>query len=748
MDGLLGIVGTAADLGLVLLGFTLIIVIHELGHFAAARWAGIRVLAFAVGFGPALVSFRKGLGFARGSTEEQLAAAQRGEGNLPGGVSPRTVSPTEYRFNLIPFGGYVKMLGQDDADPSARSDAPDSFQSAPIWKRMIVISAGVVLNVITAALLFVIVFMAGLETEPAKVGAVRPDSPAAQAVATNAAELGVTEPGLRAGDRIVSIDGHAPDSFKDVALTVAMSSRNRALDLLVEREGLSAPLRFAILPRESEQTRMLDLGIAPASSGQLIGASFNERQAEDFRRTLAERGITGLDPGLRLVSVDGKPATSFYDLDRALAAGGGRSVLAGFAEPAPSGDAATTGPVREVPIPATAELPTVLYDTPLGRIAVTELLGLVPVMSVRSIERGSGGEEAGLQAGDVFAQLGDLEWPNIPEGILEIHRGQRASIPIAVERSGTTGIQPIGPVRVTRGRIGFGFGNTAETAAIVARHPVLLASVVVDPAPSTSAPSAPSAPPAAEAATAPPPTPPAVPSGARLGLAPGSRILSVNGQPVANFPEIRNALQAAARAAPNAAESGLRVTLRVRPALRDSAAAQAAEHEVAWSIPAHEVRELLPLGWASRLPETAFTLEKTTLRGVGPSAAIALGLRETHRVMVSTYLTFVRLFQGTVRVEHLKGPVGIAHTGTLIAERGFIWLLFFMAVISVNLAVINFLPLPIVDGGHFLFLLWEQLTGRPVSVLVQNLATLAGLALIGSVFLIVTFNDLANLFWR
>jgi len=79
-----------------------------------------------------------------------------------------------------------------------------------------------------------------------------------------------------------------------------------------------------------------------------------------------------------------------------------------------------------------------------------------------------------------------------------------------------------------------------------------------------------------------------------------------------------------------------------------------------------------------------------------------------------------------VKVEQLKGPVGIAHMGTVIASRGPTWLLFFMALISVNLAVINFLPMPIVDGGQFLFLVIEQVRGKPVPMAVQNIATIAG----------------------
>jgi regulator of sigma E protease len=140
-----------------------------------------------------------------------------------------------------------------------------------------------------------------------------------------------------------------------------------------------------------------------------------------------------------------------------------------------------------------------------------------------------------------------------------------------------------------------------------------------------------------------------------------------------------------------------------------------------------------------------FEPEQTKRKAATPLEAIKTGLAETRRVMLTTYVTFARLAQGTVKVEHLKGPVGIAHIGTLVASKGMINLLFFMALISINLAVINFLPLPIVDGGQFLFLVYEQVRGKPVPIGFQNAVTMAGLVLIASMFLIVTFNDLSNL---
>jgi len=113
MTSLQNIFGTVFDLSLVVLGFGFIVFLHELGHFVAARWAGIRVLAFAIGFGPAALSFRKGLGWRRGSSEEEYRAMTA----VRPGVDPTRalateVSPTEYRINVLPFGGYVKMLGR------------------------------------------------------------------------------------------------------------------------------------------------------------------------------------------------------------------------------------------------------------------------------------------------------------------------------------------------------------------------------------------------------------------------------------------------------------------------------------------------------------------------------------------------------------------------------------------------------------------------------------------------------------
>ena len=128
-----------------------------------------------------------------------------------------------------------------------------------------------------------------------------------------------------------------------------------------------------------------------------------------------------------------------------------------------------------------------------------------------------------------------------------------------------------------------------------------------------------------------------------------------------------------------------------------------------------------------------------------PLTAVKMGMQETASFAVLTYLTIDRLFRGTVKVEHLQGPVGIVHIGSKVADRGFSYMLFFLGLISVNLAVINFLPLPIVDGGLFLYLVYEAIKGRPPSIGFQNGAAIVGLLLIATAFVVTFYNDIARI---
>lgn len=719
-----GMFGTMFDLMLVVIGFGLIIFVHELGHFVAARWAGIRVLAFALGFGPAAFSYRKGLGLRRGSSEVEYAQRMRARAigvTTAEGMSgdALAISSTEYRLNWLPFGGYVKMLGQEDLNPDAVSEAPDSYQRCVPWKKMIVICAGVVMNMITAAILFMIVFSAGLRTEPPIVGQVAPGEPAAVAIATNASAAGVHEPGLLPGDEIVMIDGRAPRQFSDVAMAAAMASRGRAIDLTVRRSGVEEPLQFSITPEANSGSRLLGLGIYPARSSTLLELSKPSIRGQ-FDRLMSSVGLEGVKPGMELVSINGVgPVLYANQLQQAADASNGKPLQLVFT--------GADGAKIERAISPQPEFQREIFTISEGLIGSQQhFLGLTGVLRVSS-DATEDQPKQGLAPGDVFVRLGAVEFPSIEAGIREIRSNVGREIEAVVRRQeGNAFVDVPLKLRVSReGTIGFRTSDTMETSTLVG-CPVAFTKVATKPAAGASDAASSSKVETLETAAG------------KAQIQPGSRIVSVNGKEVSNFAQIRAAVLSSVR-------DGGTVELMVQPphALGTDGLHAA---PLALAVSDAEVKKIRSLGWTSPLPADVFEPSQILLKSTGPLNAISLGLSETRRMVLQVYLTFGRLFEGTLKIQHLQGPVGIAHVGTLLADRGFIWLLFFLAMVSVNLAVVNFLPLPIVDGGQFLFILYEQFFKKPVPVAFQNAATLAGLILIGSMFLIVTFNDITNLF--
>ena len=126
---------------------------------------------------------------------------------------------------------------------------------------------------------------------------------------------------------------------------------------------------------------------------------------------------------------------------------------------------------------------------------------------------------------------------------------------------------------------------------------------------------------------------------------------------------------------------------------------------------------------------------------------MGIGIRKTTYFILNVYNTMKRMiFTRTVGIEHLSGPVGIVKLGSDMASVSFNQLLYFLAIISANLAVINFLPLPIVDGGLMVFLIIEKIKGTPVSVKTQVVTQILGLVLIIAMFLYVTLQDVQRLF--
>lgn len=187
-----------------IIALSLLILVHELGHFLVARLSNVKVLTFSLGFGKKLLSYKKG--------------------------------ETEYALSLVPLGGYVKLLGESPDDEVREEDIPRSYAHKPPFVKILIAFSGPFFNLIFAALLFYVVFVSGYSVLSTKVGTVEKGYPAYEA-------------GIKEGDIIVSIEGRQIAEWSDIMETM-MDARSGPLRFTVSRDG--KPVNMAITPKETE----------------------------------------------------------------------------------------------------------------------------------------------------------------------------------------------------------------------------------------------------------------------------------------------------------------------------------------------------------------------------------------------------------------------------------------------------------------------------------------------------------------
>ncbi|HET6575843.1 MAG TPA: site-2 protease family protein, partial [Fimbriiglobus sp.] len=259
------------DVLLATLGLSLIIFIHELGHFLTAKWCDVHVKTFSIGFGPAL----------------PFCQFQYGE--------------TTYKLAMVPLGGYVAMVGEGDAegdtveaedDPEKADADPRSFKNKPVLQRMLIISAGVIMNVLLGGVCFAVVYLHGVEEAPAIASAIEPGS-------------GAWRAGLRPGVEIEAINGRENPWFDDLRPAVTSVHKGEEVSLAVSYRGRQREL--SVGPRRQEGALFPQLGIAPPQ--RLVLRSFRRGHVPPFdpgtpaATATAPDGGPGFQPGDRIVAM-------------------------------------------------------------------------------------------------------------------------------------------------------------------------------------------------------------------------------------------------------------------------------------------------------------------------------------------------------------------------------------------------------------------------------------------------------------
>jgi regulator of sigma E protease len=222
---------------------------------------------------------------------------------------------------------------------------------------------------------------------------------------------------------------------------------------------------------------------------------------------------------------------------------------------------------------------------------------------------------------------------------------------------------------------------------------------------------------------------------AAAGLLPGDRIEAVDGEPIGAFDELRAAIEAAAGRSAQLRVRRAAVAVAVDPASADHA--RPSTHELAVTPvrqPAHD------LGVAPSLSNRTTIVRCDTIGG-----ALVRGMAMSIDLVKQIYLTLKRMATGDVGAKNMGGIIRISQVSYRAAERGTAWLLYMLAMLSLNLAIVNLLPVPMLDGGHLLFLLIERIKGSPVSARVFGYSQMAGLVFVLFLILFVTYNDILQL---
>ncbi|MFA6185803.1 MAG: site-2 protease family protein [Phycisphaerae bacterium] len=669
----------SASIILSFVGLGVVIFVHEFGHFIAGKLSDICVEAFAIGFGPVVIGVKRCEKFLRFRILPTILLKDNdpdGEGllclKLPMNCK---AGETEYQLRIFPLGGFVKLLGQEDVGADKPSDNPRSFLNRPIWKRIMVGSAGVIFNVILAIAFFVVVFTRGINMPPAIVGGTIPGYPAEKA-------------GLMPGDEIISVDGKNNIDFTTVAMAAALSGKGEPVNMTVKRaDGKIEDVN--IIAKELPGAGFRGFGILPSFTLEMAKIETPE----------AFLAATGLKAGDILTTVDGEKIEQPWQYTEKIQQVFEPTVELSFQRP---------GQNKPVVFTDRLEFNACIEYQDGGEFIPSHIGGIIPRLKIISVESANGNQNLKriskiisvesadvnqiLQKGDIIVRVADIANPTYQELRQATITYAEQDLKLTVLRNSelieATVVPKIG--KDGRAVIGIGVGLDIDNPIVAA---------------------------VADANTS------------QIGSLPrGAEIVSFAGEGVKNFFDIAAALEK---------NRGKTVKIIYRSTLD--------EKQMDYAV--GQYGDILAVS-----PITAYELPFKPLRKLyradGAVDAMKMGTRKTVEFIAQTYMTIKGLIVGDISPKSLMGPVGmISASSKIIESKEYIHYLNFMGIISACLAVMNFLPLPILDGGLVLMLIIEKIKGSPVHTKIQEWLVYIGLALIGGLFVLITYNDILRVFF-
>lgn len=653
--------------GMMALGLGFVIFVHELGHFLVAKACGVKCEKFYLGFdifGLKLLKFRYG--------------------------------ETEYGIGLLPLGGYVKMLGQEDNPAKAAAEIeraklaqtspesltpeeaaaydPRSYLAKSVPQRMAIISAGVIMNIIFAFVLATAAYMIGVKESPCVVGSAIPGLPAWTA-------------GLQPGDRVLRIGDVENPRFRDLRSTVVLGNHGaEGVPFVVERPGVKEPIHLALHPDREK-------GLAPMVG--ITGARTLTLRSNPVAAILPlSQETEGFKAGDVVQKLDDVEIHSPVEFEQYLAL-----------HPGPASIQVTvareTKPATKTEKAETEERTIALPARPMVGLGLVMEFG--PIVAVQD---GSPAATAGFKVGDVLTELngnpiGDPMTlserliPDIGKTVqLTVERqGKPVQLDVAVRKPLSIDDPLLEAMPIDS--LGLAYSISNKIAATLPDSPAAKTDLkpgdVIDEARFTGLKS--------------------------VKVKIGGKEKNVE------FPTKPFLFTKNEKGKTQAVWTDLIVSLQNLPRGASIQLTLADERQVTLD-PYETPNEFNPDRGLQ------FTELQDVVQADSLSQAMHFGSNEAVDALTQVYRFLRALGTGQVSAKGLAGPVGILGMGFQSASEGISPLLMFLVMLSANLAVLNFLPIPLLDGGHMVLLIYEGLRGKPASEKIVIGVSYAGLVFI------------------